>query len=59
MPDQEQARFRTIKTIAQAVRLADDWRAHAEFWQRRAELQQAENERLRIFLKAADTLLAE
>ena len=48
----------TIRTVAQAVAWGDAWKATAERWQRMAEQQHAENERLRIFLQAADTLLA-
>ena len=49
----------TIKTLPQAIQLADDWRAYAERLERMCQRQHAENERLRIFLRAADTLIAE
>ena len=52
----EPERTVTVRTIQQAIELADWWAARAAFWQRRAELHAAENERLRIFLKAADTI---
>ena len=46
----------TIRTTQQAIAWGDAWKATAERWQRMAEQQHAENERLRIFLKAADTV---
>ena len=49
----------TVKSVAEAVALADDWRAYAERLLRLAQRQHAENERLRIFLRAADTIIAE
>ena len=48
----------TVKTLPQAIQLADEWRAYAERLERMCQRQHAENERLRIFLKAADTLAA-
>ena len=46
----------TIRTTQQALALAEDWREYALRLEARLELQRMENDKLRIFLKAADTL---
>lgn len=45
---------RSIRTVAEAIALADEWAAYARLLETAAERQAAENERLRIFLRAAD-----